>query len=274
MYSLFKEFIVVLKIKNVNMETLTIIKVGGKIVESPESLEKLLMNFSKIKGYKALVHGGGVIATDIAKKLGIESQMIEGKRVTYADMLQVVTMVYSGVNMQIVAGLQAIGVNAIGLNGADMNCIMSEKRPVGDVDYGFVGDVKQVNADALANLIKSGIVPVLAPLTHDRKGQILNTNADTIASEVAKALAKYFEVTLEFCFDKKGVLRNVNDNESVIPIITKSDFAELLANGIIQEGMIPKLENAFRAIDTGVMQVIITQAEAIHNLDCGTKVIK
>ncbi len=254
------------------MEKLTLIKVGGKIVEEPDTLQQLLRDFSSIEGHKVLVHGGGRSATKIASQLGIESQMVNGRRITDAEMLKVVTMVYGGlVNKNIVAGLQSLQVNALGLTGADMNIMRSDKRPVKDVDYGFVGDVKEVNADVLASLIQQGIVPVLAPLTHDKQGHMLNTNADTIAGEVAKALAKYFDVTLMFCFEKKGVLLNEDDDESVIPEIDRASFQKYVAEGIIQGGMIPKLENAFQAIDAGVKEVIITQASEIHK-HTGTRV--
>ncbi|CDE59103.1 acetylglutamate kinase [Parabacteroides sp. CAG:409] len=254
------------------MEKLTLIKVGGKIVEEPDTLQQLLRDFSSIEGHKVLVHGGGRSATKIASQLGIESQMVNGRRITDAEMLKVVTMVYGGlVNKNIVAGLQALQVNALGLTGADMNIMRSDKRPVKDVDYGFVGDVKEVNADVLASLIQQGIVPVLAPLTHDKQGHMLNTNADTIAGEAAKALAKYFDVTLMFCFEKKGVLLNEDDDESVIPEIDRASFQKYVAEGIIQGGMIPKLENAFQAIDAGVKEVIITQASEIHK-HTGTRV--
>ena len=254
------------------MEKLTLIKVGGKIVEEPDTLQQLLRDFSSIEGHKVLVHGGGRSATKIASLLGIESQMVNGRRITDAEMLKVVTMVYGGlVNKNIVAGLQSLQVNALGLTGADMNIMRSDKRPVKDVDYGFVGDVKEVNADVLASLIQQGIVPVLAPLTHDKQGHMLNTNADTIAGEAAKALAKYFDVTLMFCFEKKGVLLNEDDDESVIPEIDRASFQKYVAEGIIQGGMIPKLENAFQAIDAGVKEVIITQASEIHK-HTGTRV--
>ena len=233
-------------------EKLTIIKVGGKIVEEESTLNQLLADFSAIGGYKLLVHGGGRSATRLAAQLGIESKMVNGRRITDAETLKVVTMVYGGlVNKSIVAGLQAKGVNAIGLTGADMNVICSVKRPVKDVDYGFVGDVEKVNANFLAALIRHG------------KGSMLNTNADTIAGETAKALASLFDVTLVYCFEKKGVLRDENDDDSVIPVITPEEFKEFVAQGIIQGGMIPKLENSFSAIDAGVSQVVITLASAI-----------
>jgi acetylglutamate kinase len=211
-----------------------------------------------------LVHGGGRSATAIAAQLGIESKMVNGRRITDAETLKVVTMVYGGlVNKTIVSKLQALGINALGLTGADMNYMRSEKRPVKEVDYGFVGDVKEVNADLLADLIAKGVVPVLAPLTHDRQGNLLNTNADTIAGEAAKALAKHFEVTLIYCFEKKGVLMNADDDDSVIPEITQPLFKEYVEKEIIQGGMIPKLENAFDAISSGVKEVVITKADEI-----------
>lgn len=246
------------------MDKLTIIKVGGKIVEEEATLRKLLQDFSALEGYKILVHGGGRSATKIASQLGIESQMVEGRRITDAETLKVVTMVYGGlVNKNIVAGLQSLNVNALGLTGADMNLIRSEKRPVTTVDYGYVGDVKEVNATLLVSLIKQGIVPVLAPLTHDKEGNMLNTNADTIAGETAKALATSFDVTLVYCFEKKGVLRDENDDNTLIPLINRNTFTQLLTEGIIQGGMIPKLENSFQAIEAGVKEVIITKADAI-----------
>ncbi|MBE6312912.1 MAG: acetylglutamate kinase [Bacteroidales bacterium] len=252
---------------------LTLIKVGGQIVEEPETLKALLADFSKIEGCKVLVHGGGRAATRIASQLGIESKMVNGRRVTDAPMLDVVTMVYGGlVNKKIVAGLQSLGVNALGLTGADMNYMRSDKRPVKEVDYGFVGDVKKVNSDLLADLISKGIVPVLAPLTHDGKGNMLNTNADTIAGEAAKALAMHFDVTLMFCFEKKGVLRDANDEESVIPLITKADFEKYVADGTVQGGMIPKLENAFDALQSGVKEVIITRSDEIGK-NSGTTIV-
>lgn len=237
------------------------IKVGGGVVEEPESLQELLTLFSQIPGNKVLVHGGGRSATRMAAQLGIETQMVNGRRITDIEMLRVVTMVYGGlVNKNVVAGLQALGVNALGLTGADMNVMLSEKRPVKDVDYGYVGDVKQVQGDSLAALIERGIVPVLAPLTHDGKGNILNTNADTIAGEAAKALAPYFDVTLVFCFEKNGVLRDADNDNSVIPQMNESDFRNYVAQGVVQGGMIPKLENAFQAIAAGVKEVVITKA--------------
>lgn len=255
-------------------EKLTVIKVGGKIVEEAETLNRLLTDFSTIPGYKVLVHGGGRSATKIAAQLGIESKMVNGRRITDLETLKVVTMVYGGlVNKNIVAGLQSKGVNAVGLTGADLDVIRSVKRPVKDVDYGFVGDVKYVNSGVLANLISQGFVPVMAPLTHDGEGHMLNTNADTIAGETAKALAQVFDVTLVYCFEKKGVLRDENDDDSVIPVITPELFRQYVAEGVIQGGMIPKLENSFSAVEAGVSQVVITSASTI-NTDAGTIIKK
>lgn len=244
---------------------ITIIKVGGAIVEDEAQLTQLLHDFSAIEGPKVLVHGGGRRATAIASKLGIESKMVNGRRITDAPMLEVVTMVYGGlVNKNIVARLQAIGINALGLTGADINCLLSHKRPVKDgIDYGFVGDVESVDGKALAALIEQGITPIMAPLTHDGKGNILNTNADTIAAETAKGLAPYYDVTLIYCFEKNGVLANPDDDNSVIPLITHSDFERLVADGTVAGGMIPKIQNALSAIDAGVERVIITKANAI-----------
>ncbi len=254
------------------MEKLTIIKVGGKIVENDESLQSLLKEFAKIEGFKILVHGGGRSATKMAEELGIESKMVDGRRITDKETLKVVTMVYAGlVNKNIVAKLQALDIDAIGLTGADMNIILSDKRPVKEIDYGFVGDVKEVSAEKLFTLLKHDLVPVLAPLTHDGKGSMLNTNADTIAAETAKALSSSFEVDLVYCFEKAGVLMNENDESSVIHEIDKSKFTQLVKDGVINGGMIPKLENAFESIESGVNNVIITKAENIA-LGGGTKI--
>ncbi|NLE32539.1 MAG: acetylglutamate kinase [Bacteroidales bacterium] len=246
------------------MEELTIIKVGGKVVETPDSLTALLAQFSTIGGSKILVHGGGRTATQLAARLGIESRMVNGRRITDKETLDVVTMVYAGlVNKTIVAQLQALDINALGLTGADLNYMRSEKRPVGDVDYGFVGDVKAVQPGIIASLLQQGVVPVLAPLTHDKQGLLLNTNADTIAGETAKAMAHFFKVTLVYCFEKKGVLLDETDDDSVLPTLNRAQFKDYVAKGVIQGGMIPKLENAFEAIDAGVSSVVITKADAL-----------
>ena len=256
------------------IQTLNIIKVGGGVVEDAASLARLLDQFAAMPGRKVLVHGGGRLATSMAVSLGIESRMVGGRRITDEKMLQVVTMVYGGlVNKNIVAGLQAKGLKAIGLTGADGDAIRSHRRPLKRVkmddgteqmvDFGFVGDVDKVNARLLAELIESGLVPVIAPLTHDGNGHILNTNADTIASSVACALAGHYDVTLTFCFEKAGVLRDADDENSVIPLINEEQYQRLLAEGIISGGMIPKMENAFDALRQGVRQVVITHSDNI-----------
>ena len=245
-------------------EKITVVKVGGAVVEDEARLSRLLSDFSAIEGRKVLVHGGGRRATAVASRLGIESKMVNGRRITDRDMLEVVTMVYGGlVNKNLVARLQANGVDAIGLTGADIDVIRSHKRPVKDVDYGFVGDVERVDGHKLCTLIEAGITPVMAPLTHDGNGNILNTNADTIAAETAKALAEHYDVTLIFSFEKKGVLSNPDDEDSVIPLITRADFERYVADGTVAGGMLPKLENAFEAISAGVSRVNITLATAI-----------
>ena len=254
-------------------EKVTIVKVGGAVVEDEAQLTFLLKNFADINGLKVLVHGGGRRATQVAALLGIESTMVNGRRVTDSEMLKVVTMVYGGlVNKNLVARLQACGINALGLTGADMNVIRSHRRPpvsvhidtgTATVDYGFVGDVERADGSRLTEIIKSGITPVVAPLTHDGQGNILNTNADTIAATVAKALALRFDVTLIYAFEKKGVLSNPDDDDSVIPVITPQLFDQFKADGTISGGMLPKIENALEAVNAGVKSVIITQATAI-----------
>lgn len=245
-------------------ERITVVKVGGAVVEDPNKLTQLIADFAAIEGHKVLVHGGGRSATKIAAQLGIESKMVNGRRITDEQMLRVVTMVYGGlVNKNIVAKLQAKGVNALGLTGADMNVIQAHKRPVKDVDYGYVGDVDGADGEQLGRLIETGVVPVMAPLTHDGQGNMLNTNADTIAATTAKALAPLYDVTLIYAFEKPGVLSNPDDDNSVIPQITRDDFKRYVADGTVAGGMIPKIENALEAISAGVKRVIITKADAI-----------
>lgn len=254
------------------MKSINVIKVGGGIVEDAGSLARLLSDFAALPGLKVLVHGGGRSATKIAARLGIESRMVNGRRITDEPMLDVVTMVYGGlVNKRIVAGLQSHGICALGLTGADMNLIRSHRRPVGEVDYGWVGDIDCTDGKRLAALIEQGIVPVVAPLTHDGEGHMLNTNADSIANEVACSLVPYFDVRLTFCFEKRGVLRNADDESSVIPQIDEPTFRSLTDEGIIAGGMIPKLENAFSAIRRGVSEVIITRADYLDGTG-GTRI--
>lgn len=249
-------------------QTLNLIKIGGNIIDDEAKLQRFLTDFSKLSGRKILVHGGGKIATEVAKGLGIEARMVEGRRITDADMLRVVTMVYGGlVNKNIVARLQALGSQALGLTGADANIIPARKRPVKTIDYGFVGDIaeEEIQAQRLQLFLDNGLTPVLAPLTHDGAGNLLNTNADTIASTVAVALSRLYEVNLCYCFEKKGVLADINDDNSVIHRIDPNQYQALKADGTIVQGMIPKLDNAFNAIQAGVKSVYICHADQLRD---------
>jgi acetylglutamate kinase len=244
---------------------LTIIKVGGKVVEEPESLNTLLDDFSAIAGNKILVHGGGRSATKLSERLGIEAKMVDGRRITDAQTLDVVTMVYAGlVNKNIVAQLQKRNLNAIGFTGADLDIITSVKRPVKTIDYGFVGDVKSVQTEVLLSLIEQGAVPVVSPIGHDGNGQLLNTNADTIASELARAFSRECDVTLVYCFEKPGVLLNADDDTTVIPTLDYKLFKQYQEEDIIVEGMIPKLDNGFDALRCGVKSVVITNTDGLR----------
>lgn len=262
------------------MSRLLIIKIGGNIIDHPEGLSRFLEKFASLRGNKILVHGGGKIATRIAAELGVEAKLVEGRRVTDEAMLRVVTMVYAGLtNKQLVASLQAQGCNAIGLSGADGNGIQTVKRPVREVDYGFVGDIlpDSVDIHTVATLIEGGLIPVFSAITHDGKGQLLNTNADTIASALAVALSAMYETSLVYCFEKKGVLLDVNDENSAIPEIRIGEFEELKVSGVVADGMIPKLHNAFDAISKGVSEVCIGHADDLHLLQqkqFGTRMIK
>lgn len=239
----------------------TIVKIGGNILDHGENLESFLKDFSAIDTPKILIHGGGKIATELGHRLNIDPNIVDGRRITDKPTLDLVTMVYAGlINKQVVASLQAKGCNAIGLTGADANLILAEKRPVKDIDYGYVGDVKAVNGLLIANLLADGITPVFAPITHDLKGNLLNTNADTMAGEVAKSLINQFEVSLLYCFEKKGVLLDINNENSAINQLEKGEFERLKQQGVISTGMIPKLSNAFAALEHGVNRVIIMHA--------------
>lgn len=259
---------------------LLVVKIGGNIVDDEKSLHDFLEKFSALKGKKILVHGGGKIATRLAGELGVESKLVEGRRITDEAMLRVVTMVYAGLsNKQIVAQLQALGTDAIGMTGADANSIKCIKRPVKEMDYGFVGDMMHdsVNTASLKKLIDAGFVPVFSAITHNGQGQLLNTNADTIASALAVGLSEQYETSLVYCFEKKGVLRDVENENSVIKEIASVDFERLKGEGVIMDGMIPKLKNAFDAIDKGVDEVYIGQADELHFLQTksfGTRMIK
>lgn len=245
---------------------LNIVKVGGNIIESDGDLHAFLTAFAEMPQPKILVHGGGRAATKLAEKLAIPVQMTNGRRITNAETLEVITMVYGGkVSKTIVAQLQSLNCNAIGLSGADANAILSVKRPVKEVDFGFVGDVVQVSAAFFKALLQQEITPVCCAITHDGKGQLFNTNADTIACEIARALATDYEVILNYCFEKSGVLTDVNDEASVIKRIDKATYKMLIDQGIIADGMLPKLHNCFYALDGGVAQVRLGKPDMLKN---------
>jgi acetylglutamate kinase len=248
------------------MKTLKVIKIGGDIIDDNEALLGFLKDFSNLKGPKLLVHGGGKSATDLAQKMGVEVKMIDGRRITDVHTLDIIVMMYAGkINKNIVVNLQANQCNAIGFSGADGNSIISTKRPTTPVDFGFAGDVTQVNTEVLELLINQNITPVFCAITHDKNGQLLNTNADTIASELAIALAKTYQTELYYCFGKSGVLRDIDDEFSVIESITPDNVQELIQNKIISDGMLPKIKNSINAINHRVNKVCIGKSEMIFN---------
>lgn len=254
------------------MDRLIIVKIGGNIIDDEAKLSSFLQDFATIQAKKILIHGGGKLATRLAEQMKVPQQMIDGRRITDAETLKIVTMVYAGyINKNIVAQLQAKTCNAIGLTGADGNSILAHKRVHAAMDYGFVGDVDAIDSSLLDNLLQQGLTPVLSPITHDKKGQLLNTNADTIAQETAKALSASYDIELIYSFEKNGVLLDVNDEDSVIKKINASYYSELKTEGKIFAGMIPKLDNAFSALNNGVKKVIIGKAEEIHKLIRGEK---
>ena len=240
------------------MDKLSVVKIGGNIIEDAEALQSFLKDFTQMQDAKILVHGGGKKATAMAKKMDIPVQMVEGRRITDAKNLDIITMLYGGkINKNIVAQLQNLGCNALGLSGADGNAIQAVKRPLKKIDYGFVGDLVSINLKLFQMLINGGYTPVCCAITHDKKGQLLNTNADTIAATLAQNLSKHFEVSLWYCFEKQGVLKNINDNCSVIETITPQEYESLKAGNIIHSGMIPKIDNCFVALTYGVNKVKI-----------------
>lgn len=262
------------------MDKLFIIKIGGNIIDDEKNLSSFLKDFSAIQGNKILVHGGGKLATKMAEQMNIPQQVIDGRRITDAETLKIVTMVYAGyINKNIVAKLQMNNCNAIGLCGADGDAIQAHKRTTpfpqdasqgAGGDYGFVGDVDGINADLFSSLLEKNLTPVFAPITHNHQGQLLNTNADTIAQELAKGLSNYFEVSLIYCFEKSGVLLDANDDSTVIPVLNPVSYKKLKTEEKIFAGMIPKLDNAFAALDNGVKKVIIGKAEHLQALIAGT----
>lgn len=257
------------------MQQLTIVKIGGNSIDDSAALQTFLRDFSAIEGDKILVHGGGKIATQMSERLGIPTTMINGRRVTDAATLEVVTMVYGGlVNKTIVAQLQARDCNAIGMTGTDANILTARQRPAEPTDYGFVGDVETVNTNALLALLAAGMMPVVAPLTHDCEGTLLNTNADTMASAIAVALTPHRDVRLIYCFEKRGVLADVNDETSALPQLSRSEYDDLKQRGVVAQGMLPKLDNAFAALEAGVPTVVVGHAQDILLIiareKCGT----
>ena len=246
------------------MNNLTIIKIGGNVIDNPDVLARVLTAFAQLPGRKILVHGGGKIATQVAEKLGVTTTMIDGRRITDQPMLDVVTMVYGGlVNKQIVAKLQALDVNAIGMTGADAGTVLAHKRPVGNIDYGLVGDIDEVDSGQIGFFLRQSLTPVFAPITHGKAGELFNTNADTMASAIAADMAHHNEVTLVYCFEKKGVLADPTDDDSVMPILTPTLYSEQKSAGSINKGMIPKLDNAFNALENGVSRVVICHANEL-----------
>lgn len=246
------------------MKPLTIIKIGGKLLDDEAVLNRLVTSFSKIKTSKILVHGGGKRASEFCLKLGIKPKMLNGRRITDQPALEVATMVYAGlINKKLVSLLQGIDCNAIGFSGADGNLITAQKRPVREIDYGFAGDIQSVNASLLISFLEKGITPVFCAITHNGAGQLLNTNADTIATALATALAGHFEVSLKFCFEKEGVLADPLDEASVISVLSKEDYTTYRKNGTISEGMIPKLDNAFTARASNIKKVMICGVSGI-----------
>lgn len=259
---------------------LNVIKIGGNVIDNSEKLHQFLLDFTALPGDKVLIHGGGKIATELGTSLGVEAKMVEGRRITDIETLRIVTMVYAGlINKNMVAQLQAKGCNAIGLTGADGNIIKAVKRPVKDIDYGYVGDLDaaSVSVGTLDSLLSAGLVPVICAITHDGQSQLLNTNADTIASAVAVAMAEKYDTSLVYCFEKRGVMRDVEDDNSLVTEIRMDEFEGLKAEGVVSGGMIPKLHNAFEAIKSGVSAVYIGKADELPQINgssFGTRLIK
>ena len=260
---------------NSEKPVLNIVKIGGRLIEEEQLLQGFLSDFSKMEGLKVLVHGGGILATQLSEKLGFPTTMLNGRRITDENALKVIVMTYAGLlNKNLVAGLLANGCRAMGLCGADGGSIISVKRPETPVNYGFVGDVEEVDDKFITSLLQQEIIPVYSAITCTREGQLLNTNADSIATEIAKAMAREYEVNLYFCMEKKGVLLNVNDDASVIQDLDSERYAALLAEGKITDGMLPKLHNCFQALDNEVSAIYLGDSSLIRNSTTGTKITK
>lgn len=256
-------------------QVLKIVKTGGKLIEDEDKFGQFLEDFSSLEGPKILVHGGGKMATEIATKLGYETKMLDGRRITDADSIKVITMVYGGlISKNIVAGLQKLGSNAIGLCGADGQSIVSVKRPVKEVDYGYVGDIEEVNSSFISALLEDGVVPVFSAISWSREGELLNTNADSIAAEIAKGMSRLYETELYYCFEKKGVLADAEDDESVIELVDTKKYQELLEKGIISDGMLPKLHNCFQALQAGVERIYLGDSRLLQKNTTHTKITK
>ena len=246
-------------------QQLSVVKIGGNVIEDEKALDTFLTAFSKLGGLKILVHGGGKLATQLATKLGVTSKMVEGRRITDAETVDIITMVYGGLaNKKIVAKLQAKGINALGLSGADGNTLQAHKRPVKEIDFGFVGDIDGVNSGLLAHLLTLQLTPIFCAISHDGQGQLLNTNADTIASELAIGMSPHYDTTLYYCFEKKGVLLEIADENSVIKHIDTKKYRQLLADGIIADGMLPKLHNCFHALENQVKKVCLGDVSMLN----------
>ncbi len=252
------------------MEKISIIKIGGNIIDNEVNLASFLNAYAAVEGKKILIHGGGKLATKMAADLNIPQQMVDGRRITDAATLKIVTMVYAGyINKNIVAALQSKNIQALGICGADANIIRAHKRINASTDYGFVGDIDVVDSEKIVQLLEAGLSLVVAPITHDGAGQLLNTNADTMAQAIATAISSIYEVSLVYSFEKKGVLSDIQNNDSVISVINPENYASLKAGGQVNEGMIPKLDNAFEALQKGVSRVIIGDALDIEKLIAG-----
>ncbi|MCM4155588.1 acetylglutamate kinase [Gramella sp. AN32] len=255
-------------------QKLKIIKIGGKLIENEQNLSVFLDDFVKLKGAKILVHGGGNMATEVAGKLGFETKMLDGRRITDKNSMEVITMVYGGlINKNIVAKLQHLECNAIGLCGADGNSIISKKRPVKEVDFGYVGDIVKINSAFISSLLEQKIVPVFSAISYGGEGQLFNTNADSVASEIARALSHDFETELYYCFEKKGVLANADDDESVIENLDRRKYKDLIEKKVITDGMLPKLQNCFEALENGVERIFLGNSELLQKKSKHTKII-
>ncbi len=256
-------------------QVLKVVKIGGKLIEDEKKLQGFLKDFSALEDPKILVHGGGNFATEIAQKLGYETKMVDGRRITDADSLNVIVMTYGGlINKTIIAKLQALGSNAIGLCGADGQSIISKKREVGKIDYGFVGDIEKVNSDFISSLLEQNITPVFSAISCTREGQLLNTNGDSVASEIARAMGNIYETELYYCFEKSGVLANAADDSSVIESIDRSKYQQLLDDKIISDGMLPKLHNCFQALENGVSAIYLGNSALLQKKSKHTRIVQ